>query len=290
MGTPVWVNRYVAEADYRIGLGRVFPHTTHGYEGGYKLILPGVVGFDTILRDHSFNFASTSVPGVRDNPSRAETDNVGRMVGIDFLINVVVNHEALPCKAFAGAVEPVYARAVAYGDREIWGADVDRMADITLVTAGPGSLPAAGFDGEAVRRACTVTRSGGTVIVATDRPVQPALRLAAGTMADDATLNKLSRNRIRLASAPTGLQRIDAPPRTPRLALASTRNPVARQSPPRRVLSPPLDDGRGGQTRHLHAKAAGSAGHSHRNERHKTHDHRLARRPHHTPEGTQTIN
>ena len=109
MGTPVWVNRYVAEADYRIGLGRVFPHTTHGYEGGYKLILPGVVGFDTILRDHSFNFASTSVPGVRDNPSRAETDNVGRMVGIDFLINVVVNHEALPCKAFAGAVEPVYA-------------------------------------------------------------------------------------------------------------------------------------------------------------------------------------
>ena len=192
-GTPVWANRYVTEADYRIGLGRVFPHTTHGYEGGYKLILPGVVGFDTILRDHSFNFASTSVPGVNDNPSRAETDNVGRMVGIDFLINVVVNHEALPCKAFTGAVEPVYRRAIEYGDREIWGADVDQLADITLVAHGSGTLPSNGYDGEVVRRACAVTKPNGTIIVATDRQVQPNTNWRSGIIAEDAILDKLSR-------------------------------------------------------------------------------------------------
>ena len=194
LGTPVWVNRYVAEADYRIGLGRVFPHITHGYEGGYKLILPGVVGFDTIVRDHSLNFAPTSVPGVPDNPSRAETDNVGRIVGIDFLINVVVNHQALPCKAFAGAVEPVYAQAVAYGDREVWGANVDRLADVALVAAGPGAQPASGFDTEAIRRACTVTKTGGTVIVVTDRAVPALPDWRAGVMANDAELDKLPRD------------------------------------------------------------------------------------------------
>ncbi len=136
MGTPVWVNRYVAEADYRIGLGRVFLHVTHGYEGGYKLILPGVSGFDTIVRDHGFNFAETSVPGVHENPSRAETDNVGRMVGLDYLVNVVVNEAGQPFKAFAGAVEPVHRLAIAYGDREVWGAETGALADIAVVSHG----------------------------------------------------------------------------------------------------------------------------------------------------------
>jgi hypothetical protein len=181
MGTPVWVNRYVAL------------HATHGYEGGYKLILPGVVGFDTILRDHGLNFSPHSVPGVHENPSRAETDNVGHMVGFDFLINVVVNHRALPCVAYAGAVEPVHERAIAYGDREIWGATIERPADITLLSAGPGDLPSAGFDAESVRRACTVTQPGGTVIVLAGHPVALTLGWRGGEMADDAALDALSR-------------------------------------------------------------------------------------------------
>ena len=121
MGTPVWVNRHIVEADYVVGLGRVAPHVTYGYEGGYKLILPGVSGFDTILRDHSFNYSLDSIPGQHNNPSRAETDAVGRMVGIDFLINVVVNRRDEPIVAFAGRVEPVHQRAMAFGDASVWG-------------------------------------------------------------------------------------------------------------------------------------------------------------------------
>jgi hypothetical protein len=166
---------------------------THGYEGGYKLILPGVSGFDTILRDHSFNFSADSVPGIHENPSRAEVDNVGRMVGMDFLINVVVNHEGQPFQAFAGAVEPVHLRAIAFGDREIWGAAVGQLADITVVSHGSGELPVAGFDAEALRRACTVTRPGGTVIVLADRPVPPLPDGRTGELAEDATLDRLPR-------------------------------------------------------------------------------------------------
>ncbi|MBC8232196.1 DUF2088 domain-containing protein [bacterium] len=35
-GTPIWVNKYVAEADYKIALGRIYLHEAYGYEGGIK--------------------------------------------------------------------------------------------------------------------------------------------------------------------------------------------------------------------------------------------------------------
>jgi nickel-dependent lactate racemase len=194
MGTPVWVNRYVTGADYVIGLGRVYLHVTHGYEGGYKLVLPGVAGFDTILRDHSFNFSQRSVPGIHDNPSRAETDAVGRMVGIDYLINVVVNGDDEPLKAYAGAVERVHHRAIAYGDREVWGAPVGHLVDVTLVTHGSGAVPNAGFDPESVRRACEVTKPGGAVVVLAKRGSGDVQDWRAGRQADDAMLEGLGRD------------------------------------------------------------------------------------------------
>lgn len=193
MGTPVWINRHVAEADVRIGLGRVYLHVTHGYEGGYKLILPGVSSFETIVRDHALNFAETSIPGVHENPSRAETDQVGRMVGLDFLINVIVNDKGEPLKAFAGAVVPVHRRAIEYGDHEVWGAEVGHLADVTVVSHGDGEIDAQGFDGEALRRACTVTRPGGWVIVPVEHPIAALPDWRIGEQADDAALDRMPR-------------------------------------------------------------------------------------------------
>ena len=193
IGTPIWINRAVTEADYRIGLGRVHLHGCYGYEGGYKLILPGVSGFDTILRDHAFNFSADAIPGCHENPSRAEADNVGRTVGLDFLINVVVNARGEPFKAFAGAVEPVHQRAIAYGDREVWGAEVGHLADITVASHGTDEPPSPGYDRETLRRACTVTKPGGVIIVLSDRPVASLPEWRVGEWADDAALDVLSR-------------------------------------------------------------------------------------------------
>lgn len=192
LGTPVWANRYAVEADYVIGLGRVTPHPTHGYEGGYRLILPGVCGFETILRDQSLCFSPDAVPGIHANPSRRETDAVGRMVGIDFLINVVVNASGEPLRAFAGAAETVHHHAIAYGDREVWGAPIGHSVDITLASHGSGPVPEGGFDPETVRRACHVTKSEGTVIILAEKssPTLPDWR--AGDVADDAALEALA--------------------------------------------------------------------------------------------------
>jgi len=135
LGTPVWVNRFAAEADVRIAFGRCFPHSNYGYEGGYKMIVPGISSFETIMRDHSLNFSDYSDYGiVRDNPSRAEADAVGRLVGLDFVVNFVMDYDARPVAAFGGSAEAVFPACVNKGQRRVWAALTGgRPADITLM-------------------------------------------------------------------------------------------------------------------------------------------------------------
>ncbi len=183
-GTPIWVNRDVSEADYVVALGRIYPHESHGYEGGYKMILPGVSGFDTIVRDHAFNFSPDSIVGVMDNPSRAETDAVGKMVGIDLLVNVVVDGAGNAMKAYCGEPEAVHNAGVEYGDRHIWGAEVGELADITITSPGSGPEPD-GYHLETLYRAAMVTRQGGTVICCTARPMEIDAAEPSGIASDD---------------------------------------------------------------------------------------------------------
>ena len=166
MGTPVWVNRYVAEADFKMAFGRIYPHTTYGYEGGYKMIVPGVASFETIVRDHSLNYSSFSDYGiVRDNPSRGEADAVGRLVGIDFLVNYVMNWSAQPVIAYGGTVERVFAAGVGYGQHHVWAATSGKPADITITCHKElGDLSLSNNPSYYVGLAKTVTRPGGIVI------------------------------------------------------------------------------------------------------------------------------
>lgn len=135
LGTPVWVNRYVAEADFKMALGRIFPHVTYGYEGGYKMIVPGVASFETIIRDHSLNFSPLSDYGnLQNNPSRNEADAIGCMVGLDLLVNFVMNWDGQPVKAFAGTPEKVFPVGVDFGQRHVWGfVTGGRMADVVII-------------------------------------------------------------------------------------------------------------------------------------------------------------
>ena len=166
-GTPIWVNKYVAEADYKIALGRIYLHEAYGYEGGYKMIVPGVAGFDTIVRDHSFNFSEDSIPGVHDNPSRREADAIGKIVGIDFLINVVVNSKGEPIKAFCGEPMMVHQLGIEYGDREVWSAEIQKKADVVIASPGSGNVPKEGYDLETLYRAARAAKESGIIICVT---------------------------------------------------------------------------------------------------------------------------
>jgi hypothetical protein len=189
LGTPIWINRYVAEADYRVGLGRIHLHEAYGYEGGYKLIVPGIASFETIVRDHSMNFSRFSVPGVHENPSRREADSIGARVGIDFVLNTVVNSESEPVRAFAGKVEMVHPQGIRFGDREVWAAFTPRKSEVTVVTLGPGQSNAREqVPSEVLRRAATVTLGTGTIICEAKTERVFEVKFADG-LADEELLN-----------------------------------------------------------------------------------------------------
>ena len=51
-GTEVKINRIVYEADFRIGIGSIFPHPMNGFGGGGKILFPGVADYTSIFEHH----------------------------------------------------------------------------------------------------------------------------------------------------------------------------------------------------------------------------------------------
>lgn len=167
LGSPVWVNKFVAQADFKIALGRIYPHSNYGYEGGYKMIVPGVASFETILRDHSLNYSPFSDYGiVRNNPSRAEADAIGRLVGLDFVVNFVIDYDQKPVTAFGGTAEAVFPAGVNYGQHNVWAAATGgQPADITILCHKEmGDLSLSNNPNYYIGLAMSVTKPDGIVI------------------------------------------------------------------------------------------------------------------------------
>ena len=84
-GQVVKINRLVWEADYRIGVGSIFPHPMNGFGGGAKILFPGVADFDSILvhhLKHAFR-RGAELGRVEGNPFHEEVCAQGRSLHYD---------------------------------------------------------------------------------------------------------------------------------------------------------------------------------------------------------------
>ena len=169
-GTPIWVSQYAAEADFRIAVGRVGPHNTHGYEGGAKMITPGVSFWITVLRNHSSNFSPLSEYGsLENNPSRQDVDDIGGIFGLHFIVNFVINRRGEPFAGFAGDRIKAHRAGIAWGDREVWGAEIGRRPDIVICT--PGDLSPSAHAANPLEMGTIACREGGTTIMLNPLPM-----------------------------------------------------------------------------------------------------------------------
>ena len=101
--TPVTIFRPVLEADVRVCLGAIDYHWFVGYGGGYKGLVPAVSGVETIRANHRWMTAPGAVPGKRiGNPAREDIDEAGAMVGVDFILNVILDESKRIVDAVAG--------------------------------------------------------------------------------------------------------------------------------------------------------------------------------------------
>ena len=135
-GTPVDITRVVAEADRRIALGNIEFHYFAGYSGGYKAIMPGVSTPAAIQSNHKLMIKPESCAGrLEGNPVREDIEEAGRICGLDFILNVVLDEHKEIVKVVCG--DPIKAHRVgaAFLDR-LYTKEIDRGADIVIVSQG----------------------------------------------------------------------------------------------------------------------------------------------------------
>ncbi len=115
-GTRLSVNREVMEADIKVAIGCVTAHAQVGFSGGGKIILPGVAHIDSVTHYHGDVQAQapeTTGPGNFDqNVMRFDIEEAGRMAGLDFKVDVVVNDRGATTALFAGDFLAAHAQAV----------------------------------------------------------------------------------------------------------------------------------------------------------------------------------
>ena len=135
-GTPVDVVRVVAEADRRICLGNIEYHYFAGYSGGAKAIMPGVSTRDAIQSNHSQMVKPEACAGkLEGNPVREDIEEAAAMVGIDFILNVVLDEHKRIVKAVAGDQVAAHRAGCAFLDK-FYLKRIPRRADIVLVSQG----------------------------------------------------------------------------------------------------------------------------------------------------------
>ena len=113
-GTPLLVNRAVAEADVVIGLGAIVPHHIPGFSGSSKIIQPGICGPRTTAETHllSCEGGGDSFLGIEDNPVRRDMDDMAERVGMRTILNVVMDPEGRVTGIFHGARQAAFQRGV----------------------------------------------------------------------------------------------------------------------------------------------------------------------------------
>ncbi len=101
-GTPLYVNHAVAECDCKIGIGCIYPHPVAGFSGGSKIIMPGIMGVETVRYMHDYMRGAFCWGGSLDTELRSEIEEVATKVGLDFIVNVVLNQKREVAGLFAG--------------------------------------------------------------------------------------------------------------------------------------------------------------------------------------------
>lgn len=138
---PQLINRCYFDSDLKILTGYVEPHFFFGFSGGYKSIIPGIAGAETILANHSAeNIASpyARFGSYENNPLTIHSAKIAKMVSPDFVINVCINENHEITQIAAGDLEMVHKRLVNFQNKHIFK-EIHEPFDIVI--CGNGGYP-----------------------------------------------------------------------------------------------------------------------------------------------------
>ena len=165
-GTPIDFDKRVVDADFRIALGNVEFHYFAGYSGGYKALMPGVSTPSAIQANHSKMTHPRACAGImKDNPVRDDINEAGSKLGLDFIVNAVLDEHKNIVFAAAGSVKDAHEEACKYLDK-MYRCPIEQKADIVLVSQGGAPKDANLYQTQkALENAKYAVKDGGTIIV-----------------------------------------------------------------------------------------------------------------------------
>ena len=135
-GTPVEIFRPVIEADLRVCLGNLEFHYFAGFSGGAKAILPGCASRATVTANHAMMVRPGAVTGqLEGNPVRTDIEEGVAMVGVDFILNAVVDERRCVVGAVAGDVIAAHRQGCELVAQR-GTVSIPQRADVVLAGAG----------------------------------------------------------------------------------------------------------------------------------------------------------
>jgi nickel-dependent lactate racemase len=137
-GTPIRVNRMLAESDLVIGIGQIVPHRVMGFTGGSSIVQPGVSGPEITGHTHwlSALYPGAEIMGFADNPVRQEVEQIAKQAGLRFIVNVVMDGRERVIHVVAGDPVAAHHRGAEYS-RSIYGAPQSEAADVVVAESYP---------------------------------------------------------------------------------------------------------------------------------------------------------
>lgn len=186
-GTTILVNRHVVEADFRISVGNIVPHHPAGWSAGAKSVLPGVGGEETVAQMH---FLGSRYPGlgVVDTEMRREMEDFAERIGLNFILNVVLNRDGELVGAVAGHFIQAHRAGVKMASK-VFGVPIPELVDMTISTTSPNDLDF--FQGDkGITSAEPATKTGGEIVLVSGclegvSPAHPELASYVGKMTND---------------------------------------------------------------------------------------------------------
>lgn len=168
-GIPVEVNKLVLEADFRLATGFIEPHFFAGFSGGCKSIMPGVSSEKAIFQNHGYEMLDHPLSRagiINGNLIHEDMVEQGRMAGLNFIVNVLLNDKHQITHVLAG--DPVKAHEEGCRlECEFAGAKVNRKVDIVITTNSGAPLDLDLYQTvKGIDNASLITRKGGAIIIA----------------------------------------------------------------------------------------------------------------------------
>ncbi|HQF52608.1 MAG TPA: nickel-dependent lactate racemase [Thermoleophilia bacterium] len=138
-GTRLEVFEPYLEADLRVCVGNIEYHYFAGFSGGAKAVVPGLCSYAAISDNHSMMLAPTARAGIMEgNPVREDIDEAAEMIGIDFILNVLLDEEKRIWHAVAGHFLAAHRAGAEIYDRRC---DLRIAEAADVVIASPGGRP-----------------------------------------------------------------------------------------------------------------------------------------------------